>query len=124
VLDTTLSYREQTLLLLYSEIHIGLPTEDLTLWTEHPNAANYRRDVLSRLHKARLIEWDRETEMAILSPLGAAEVENAILPKISQAQPGIKRHTEGFASNSTLHRTPTAPPESRVCECSACGRRR
>jgi hypothetical protein len=81
VLDTSLNYREQTLLLIYSELETGVPTEDLFQWTEHPNMANYRRDVLSRLHKARLIEWDRETEMAILSPLGVAEVENAILSR-------------------------------------------
>lgn len=82
VLDTSLSYREQTLLLLHSEFETGVPTEDLFDWTEHSNKAHYRRDVLSRLHEARLIEWDRDTEMAILSPLGVAEVEGVILPKI------------------------------------------
>ncbi len=83
VLDTSLNYKEQTLLLLYSELETGVPTEDLCQWTGHPNMANYRRDVLSRLHKARLIEWDRDTEMAILSPLGVAEVENAILSEVN-----------------------------------------
>jgi hypothetical protein len=67
---------------LYSELETGIPTEDLCDWTEHSNRTNFRRDVLARLHKARLIEWDRETEMAILSPAGAKEVENTILPKI------------------------------------------
>lgn len=81
VLDTSLGYREQTLLLLYSELEVGVPVEDLCEWTEHPNIANYRRDVLTRLHKARQIEWDRDTEMAILSPLGVTEVEKTIIPK-------------------------------------------
>lgn len=85
VLETSLSYREQTLLLLYSELETGVPTEDLCQWTEHPNRTNYHRDVLARLHKARLIEWDRDTEMAILSPLGVREVENSILPRIDSA---------------------------------------
>jgi len=83
ILDTSLSYRAQTLLLLYSELETGIPTEDLFEWTEHPNRANYRRDILNKLHKARSIEWDKETEMAIISPLGAKEVENEILSNIS-----------------------------------------
>lgn len=82
VLDTSLSYRDQTLILLYSEIEMGIPTEDLFEWTEHSHRANYRRDILAKLHKARLIEWDKETEMAIISPTGIAEVEKNILPKI------------------------------------------
>lgn len=82
VLDSKMSYRDQTLLLLYSELEKGVPTEDLYSWTEHSNKANYRRDILSKLHKDRLIEWDRETEMAIISPTGINEVETKILTKI------------------------------------------
>lgn len=82
VLDTTLSYRDQTLLLLYSDIETGIPTEDLFEWTEHSHRPNYRRDILGKLHSSRLIEWDRETEMAIISPTGIAEVENNILNRV------------------------------------------
>lgn len=83
VLDTSLSYRDQTLLLLYSDIETGIPTEDLFNWTEHSHRANYRRDILAKIHGARLIEWDREIEMAVISPTGIAEVENQILPKVN-----------------------------------------
>jgi len=79
VLDTSLSYRDQTLLLLYSEIEAGVPTEDLFEWTEHSHRTNYRRDILAKLHKARLIEWDKEVEMAIISPSGIKEVEDSLL---------------------------------------------
>jgi len=82
VLDTSLSYRNQTLLLLYSEIEMGIPTEDLFEWTEHSRQTNYRRDILAKLHTARLIEWDKDTEMAIISPTGIDEVERSILPQI------------------------------------------
>lgn len=81
ILDTSLSYRDQTLLLLYTDIESGIPTEDLFEWTEHSNRTNYRRDVLAKLHKDRLIEWDKETEMAIISPTGINKVENSILTK-------------------------------------------
>ncbi len=84
ILDTSRSYRDQTLLLLYSEVESGIPTEDLFEWTEHSHRANYRRDILAKLHKARLIEWDRELEMAIISPSGVDEVENKILPDIAK----------------------------------------
>jgi hypothetical protein len=82
VLNTSLSYREQTLLLLYSDIEAGIPTEDLFEWTEHSHRTNYRRDILAKLHSDRLIEWDRETEMAIISPPGILEVENNIFQKV------------------------------------------
>jgi len=82
ILVTGLSYREQTLLFLYSDLGIAVATEDLLAWTEHSHSTNYRRDVLAKLHTARLIEWDRETEMALLSPSGIVEVELNILPKL------------------------------------------
>ena len=83
VLSTNLSYKEQTLLILYTELEIGIPTEDLLAWTEHSNRGVYRRDVLGQLHRARLVEWDKETEMAIISPSGIAKVESAVLPKLA-----------------------------------------
>jgi len=43
---------------------------------------NYRRDVLNKLHADRFIEYDRESEMITLSPTGAQEVEEKILPKV------------------------------------------
>lgn len=79
VLDPTLSYAQQTLLLLYGSSDLAIPMEDLVLWTEHSNAAVYRRDVLTRLHKARLVEYDRENEMVALSPRGVERVEAELL---------------------------------------------
>jgi len=84
VLDTSLSYRDQTLLLLYSEIEVGILIEDLFEWTEHTHRANYKRDILAKIHKSRLIEWDKESDIAIISPSGIGEVENKILPKVNR----------------------------------------
>ena len=53
--------------------------EDLASWTEHPSAALYRRDVLARLHRGRLVEYDRENEMVAISPKGVAKVEAELL---------------------------------------------
>jgi len=79
VLDTSLSYADQTLLLLYSDPSSAVPAEDLIEWTEHSNPAVFRRDVLTKLHMARHIEWDRETHMAIIGPKGIARVEASLL---------------------------------------------
>ncbi len=83
VLDATLNYRDQTLLLLYAELDVGVPVEDLFNWTEHPNWSNYRRDVLKKLHDGRLIEWDRDTDMALISPTGSQEVDQMLLPRLA-----------------------------------------
>ena len=80
VLDPKRSYPQQTLLLLYSSSESAVPMEDLVSWTEHSNSGAYRRDVLTRLHKARLIEYDRETEMVAISPKGVRKVEVELLP--------------------------------------------
>jgi len=82
VLDTSLSHKDKTLLLLYTQTDVGVPIEDLFEWTEHTHFSNYRRDVLSGLHSRRLIEWDRDTDIAIISPLGSEYVEKDIFGRI------------------------------------------
>lgn len=82
VLDSSLTYRDQVLLLLYGEVDSAVPCEDLADWTDHPRRRDFNRDVLSKLHKTRLIEWDHETDMAILSPTGIREVELNVLPRV------------------------------------------
>jgi len=78
VMNAKLSFADQTLLLLYSHPS-PIPVEDLVEWTEYSNAAMYRRDVLRRLHTARLIEHDREMDMVAISPTGSARVETEML---------------------------------------------
>lgn len=79
VLRKDLSYKQQTLLLLYSETDSGVLSEDLFSWTEHSHAATFRRDVLSALHKERLVEYDKVNQVIYISPLGVREVEDDIL---------------------------------------------
>ncbi len=79
VLKLGLSYKQQTLLLLYTEPDTGVLTEDLCEWVEHPRIRGFRSDVLGKLHGERLIEYDKENEIVYLSPLGINEVEQKIL---------------------------------------------
>lgn len=79
VLLKGLSYKDTTLVLLYADPEAGVLSEDLFLWTEHSNFAVFRRDVLGSLHRGRLVEYDRDTEIVYISPLGVREVEERIL---------------------------------------------
>ena len=38
--------------------------------------------LLAPLHRARLVEFDKEANTLLLSPLGASETEAKVLPKI------------------------------------------
>lgn len=84
VLDSTLGYKDQVLLLLYGEPEVALTAEDLCGWTDHPRLADFRSRALRPLHRQRLIEFDEESQTALLSPTGAEDVESRILPGIRQ----------------------------------------
>lgn len=74
VLRTDLSMKDQTLLLLYSTTG-AVNEKQLVTWVEHSNASVYRRDVLRRAHRDRLIEYDENSGNAQISPTGIAYVE-------------------------------------------------
>lgn len=79
VLRTELDYKEQTLLLLYSHPDEAVLIEDLFEWTEYSRFDTYKNRILAQLHKDRLIEWDRDTDTAHISPTGVRKVEEEIL---------------------------------------------
>jgi hypothetical protein len=74
VLNPNLSAKDQTLILLYQS-PLPLKDKDLQGWIEHSNLSVYRRDVLRRAHKVRLINYDSSSGLVHLSPLGAEYVE-------------------------------------------------
>lgn len=78
VLDTKLSMADKTLVILYSSSK-GSTEAGLLHSVEHSNASTYRRDVLRKLHKNRLIEFNEATRIAKISPLGASHVEKSVL---------------------------------------------
>lgn len=82
ILDNNLSMLEKTLVLLFASTR-PLTEASLIRSLEHSNPSVYRRDVLRRAHKNRLIEYDASTRTARISPLGIKQVEEKILPKAS-----------------------------------------
>jgi hypothetical protein len=77
VLDTTLPLAEQSLVLLYADPS-PISEKDLATYLEQDRLANYRR-VLDKLHKSRMVEWNKATGMVTLSPLGRQDVEDRLL---------------------------------------------
>ncbi|MDF1869918.1 MAG: hypothetical protein P1U30_05965 [Phycisphaerales bacterium] len=75
VLDASMPAKDQVLLLLYGSVDSGVPTEDLCQSIEYSSLRDFRRYVLKPLHEKRLLEYDRDQEMVILSPTGAAYVD-------------------------------------------------
>jgi hypothetical protein len=78
VLDTGLNARQQTLALLYQSLG-WVGDAELCNSVEYSNATVYRKNVLEKLHKERLIEFDKKNKRAKISPKGSAHVETKIL---------------------------------------------
>jgi hypothetical protein len=78
VLDTSLSMKAKTALLLYH--HAGpLQESDLCAWVEHSNPSVYRRDVLRQMHRDKMLEYNQSAKHVTLSPKGIAYVEQTLL---------------------------------------------
>jgi hypothetical protein len=78
MLDTSLTMKDKTLILLYHHSE-SVRESDLVEWVEHSNASAYRRDVLRKGHKEKLIEYNQATRMVTISPKGVEYVEEALL---------------------------------------------
>lgn len=81
VLDTSMSMLDKTLVLLHAASG-PVPESDLRSWVEHSNASAYRRDVLRRAHKARLIEYDQANALVYVSPLGIERAERLLSERL------------------------------------------
>jgi hypothetical protein len=81
VLRDGLSYKDQVLLLCYSDQN-AVFAEDLFSWVEYSNQTVFKDKVLTPLHKDRLIEYDRENDLVTISPTGIKEVEVRILKPV------------------------------------------
>ncbi len=78
VLDPAMNMVDKTLLLLYSEK--GWVSEgELFKWVEHSNLSVYRRDVIVRLHKSKLVEYKKEARQIHLSALGIKKAEELLV---------------------------------------------
>lgn len=81
VLDTTLNMLDKTLLILFQQTK-AVSESSLVEWIEHSNPSVYRRYVLRKAHKEKLIEYNEHQRTAHISPKGINYVEKKILPSL------------------------------------------
>lgn len=79
VLRDGMSFKDMTLLLLYSDPETAVYFEDMVDWLDHKKASYFKRDVVKKLHASRLIEYDSESDTLILSPKGVKYVEENVI---------------------------------------------
>lgn len=77
VLRKGLTWKQQTLVLMLTEAG-DVAEADLSRWLEHPRLGNLRQQVLSPLHRDRLIEYDRENRTVRLLPPGVKVAEELV----------------------------------------------
>ncbi len=77
ILNNSLSFEDKTLVLLYSEYPKSISEKDLIIWIEHSNNSIYRK-ILVKLHKDRLIEYDKTSSLVSISPKGIKYIEQNI----------------------------------------------
>ncbi|MHB1572215.1 MAG: hypothetical protein ACYC0H_23830 [Solirubrobacteraceae bacterium] len=80
VLDPKMTMKDKALLLLHASVG-AVDEATLVSWVEHSNPTVFRRDVLKRSHKARLLEYDAAARTVTISPSGVAYVEQKLLPR-------------------------------------------
>lgn len=77
VLNTKLTMKDKTLALLYSSKG-SVSESDLFSWVEHSDPSVYRRDVLVKVHVAKLVEYNKAAKTVQISPLGIKYVEEKV----------------------------------------------
>ncbi len=78
VLDSAFSMKDKAMVLLYhSQGAVG--EFELLRWVEHSNASVFRRDVIRRAHKGKLVEYDPIGKTIEISPKGIEYVERVLL---------------------------------------------
>lgn len=78
VLDPDMSMLGRTLLLLHATPG-PVAESDILTWVEHSNGSVYRRDVLRKAHRAKLLEYDADARTVAISPKGIAYVEETVI---------------------------------------------
>lgn len=93
VLRSDLDFKQKTLLLLYSSVDSAVLAEDLYSWVKYSNFAMYKKSVLVQLDVGNFVEYDRDSDTVIISPIGIKRVEEEIIraPDSAVANQSLKR---------------------------------
>ena len=101
VLRDDLDFKQKTLLLLYSSVDSAVLAEDLFSWTKYSNFPVYKKNVLGQLDTTNFIEYDRDSDTVIISPVGIKYVEEQILLRSANpmANSSLKRSSRKRAAS-------------------------
>lgn len=77
VLDPGMSMKDKALILLHRTAG-SVDETDLVDWVEYSNPSVFRRDVLRRAHRSKLLEYDQVASTVQISPLGIEYVEEML----------------------------------------------
>lgn len=80
VLDPNMTMKDKALILLHRTAGSVAET-DLVDWVEHSNPSVFRRNVLRRAHRDRLVEYDQDAGTVEISPLGIEHVESFLVER-------------------------------------------
>lgn len=84
VLNSTLSLKDQMLVLLHSDVSTAVTVEDMMSWLDYAQrVSDFKRWVLKPSHKLRLIEYDEVEQMILISPTGSAYAEGIVRGKLT-----------------------------------------
>lgn len=83
ILKKGISYKDQVLMLTYTNIEGGVPIEDLHNWVEYSGSlSSFKSSVLTPLHMEKLIEFDKEINFIYISPTGVQKTETRLLTTV------------------------------------------
>lgn len=77
VLCDKLPFPQQVLLILYSRVSGQASTKDLVAATEYSNPTLFKTNIIKKLHRQRLIDYNKGTNIVTITPKGCREVENS-----------------------------------------------
>ena len=76
ILDPSMAARDQVLVLLDQSV-TWVNLEDLRNWCDYKNSTNFRK-IVSRLHSAKLVEFDSKGQRARILPPGSAKAGDLV----------------------------------------------
>jgi len=82
ILNLGLKTEDKVLILIYDSV-LGVKDNVLIDWLEYSNSSRFKNEILGNMHKEKKIEYNKNTKIVIISPLGKIYVENNLIKYFS-----------------------------------------
>lgn len=81
VIRDGLTYSDKVLLILYNELDNKATLKELFQWTEYSSYSMFKSKVIEPLHKKNLIDYDKNSQLILISPKGLVQAEQIVINK-------------------------------------------